>query len=115
MATPHEIELWLLDQGGWVPGEVLRARFELRERELRADGKRDGLLDKFAVSNSQLGFCHVRHLKSDDFLRVTRSLLRHGVRELRKVSAWRKARHAQRIGRRQDLRELATGQGLLPL
>jgi hypothetical protein len=115
MADVRQIELWLLDQGGWVPGEVLRARFGLRERELRADGDRDGLLDRFAVSNSQRGYCHVRHLKKEDFLRVTRSLLRHGVRELRKVSSWRKARHAQRVGLRQDLREVATGQGLLPL
>lgn len=108
----QQIELYLLDAGDWISVEQLCSHFQIRDRQLRADGDRDGLLDKFAVSDPARGVCHIRHLDTPNFLRCAHKLTRHSVRQLRKVKAWRKARHEQKIGLNPQ-QELFTGQLVL--
>lgn len=109
----RQIELHLLAAGDWIPTADLCARFCIRERALRQDGRRPGLLDQFAVSstrNGESGFIHHRHLPTRDWLRIKHRLRRHAISELRKLRAWRIGRHNCLEGLRPHLAERHTGQ-----
>ncbi len=93
-----QIEQFLLDRGDWVPVSEICQRFALPERRLRALGDRDGLLDHCAISDSKRGLIHIGLVNSRDYRSISGRLLRHGVREIRKVRNWRAARHRQRRG-----------------
>lgn len=112
----RQIELHLLAAGDWISTADLCARFGIKERALRQDGRRPGLLDQFAVSSTrggESGFIHHRHLPTPAWLPIKHRLRRHAISELRKLRAWTKARARCLTGLRPDLREVHTGQGLL--
>lgn len=116
MNPAAQIELFLLARGTWVPTAEICARFNLRERALRQDGKRPGICDAFAVSstrNGESGFIHHRHLPTRDWLRIKHRLRRHAVSELRKLRAWCLGRHNCLEGLRPQLAERHTGQLIL--
>ncbi len=113
MNPAAQIELFLLAKGTWVPTAEICARFNLRERALRQDGKRPGICDAFAVSstrNGESGFCHHRFVEKPDWLAIKHRLLRHAVSELRKVRAWDRGRQNCLSGCRPELVEKHTGQ-----
>jgi len=113
-----QIELFLLDRGGWVPVAEICQRFGVAPRLLRQDGARRGLLDRCAVSstrNGDSGFCHHRFLPTADYLPVKHRILRHAVAELRKVRAWESARRNCLSGRPPLRYEAHTGQSFLPI
>lgn len=98
-----EIEAYLLAAGSWVPAGDIVARFDLRDaRVLRASGGRSGLLDAFAFSHTTHGIIHHRNLSQTDFLRLSNTIGRHGIAQLRK-------RKAQRLARRHCLAMLPNG------
>lgn len=101
MTLARQIELYLLDKGTWVSVAELCRRFEIRDRQLRADGDRDGLLDDFAVSSTrgrEHGYMHVHCIEREDYLRAKRRLRKHSIRQLRKTKKWEQARARQRKG-----------------
>jgi hypothetical protein len=111
-----QIEIFLLTKGTWVPTAEICERFSIKERMLRQDGRRAGLLDCFAVSSTrggESGFIHHRHLETAAWLPIKHRLRRHAVAELRKLKAWTQARARCLTGKRPDLQEVHTGQGLL--
>lgn len=110
-----QIDTWLRTQSRWVPASEIAERFGLRERLLRADGDRDGLLDDFAVSSTAggaHGFKHVRLLTTSEWIKAKRKMRRHGLRELRKTIRWDRARYRERTFVPAPM-ELITGQLLL--
>jgi hypothetical protein len=115
-ALASQIELHLLAAGDWISTTDLCQRFGIRERSLRQDGRRPGLLDGFAVSSTrggQSGFCHHRHLPTKEWLPIKHRLRRHAISELRKLRAWTNARTRCLTGQRPTLQERHTGQLLL--
>lgn len=115
-ALAHQVEIFLLSRGGWVPVQDICTRFAVRERALRQDGDRPGLLDGFAVSSTRAGesgFIHHRYVPTPDWLKVKHRLLRHAIGELRKVRAWDRGRQNTLTGKRPQLAEVHTGQLLL--
>jgi hypothetical protein len=108
-----QIDTWLRTQNRWVSAEEICERFGIvRDRLLRADGDRDGLLDDFAVSSSRLGFKHVRLLTTTEWIKAKAKMRRHGVREIRKTMKWDRARFRETTFVPEPL-EIATGQRLL--
>jgi hypothetical protein len=108
-----QIEIYLLSVGTWVPTAELCERFGIKERLLRQDGRRAGLLDTFAVSSTrggESGFIHHRHLETAAWLPIKHRLRRHAVSELRKLRAWTQARARCLTGKRPELIERHTGQ-----
>lgn len=117
-AITTEIEIFLLQAGGFVATREICDQFQISKRSLRQDEGRPGLLDDFAVSSTnagESGYIHHRHLANDQWSRVEKRMRDHGVSELRRVRRWRKARHNILTGKRPDLREVHTGQAILPL
>jgi hypothetical protein len=113
MDTARQIELYLIAAGTWVPTVVICSLFGLKERALRQDGKRPGLLDEFAVSstrNGESGYIHHRHLATPDWLPIKHRLRRHAIAELRKLKAWTHGRANCLTGKRPELIERHTGQ-----
>lgn len=111
-----QIEIHLLAQGGWVPVQDICNRFALKERALRQDGHRPGLLDAFAVSSTrggESGYIHHRHLPTTEWLKIKHRLRRHALAELRKLRAWTTGRHNCLTGKKPILQERHTGQLLL--
>lgn len=111
-----QIEMHLLTRGTWVSTLDLCERFGIKERQLRQDGRRAGLLDAFAVSSTrggESGFIHHRHLPTAAWLPIKHRLRRHAISELRKLRTWSLARTRCLTGKRPDLREIHTGQLLL--
>lgn len=108
-----QIEVFLLTKGTWVPTAEICQRFGIKERLLRQDGRRAGLLDAFAVSSTrggESGFIHHRHLETAAWLPIKHRLRRHAVAELRKLRAWTQARARCLTGKRPELIERHTGQ-----
>jgi hypothetical protein len=90
-----EIESFLLGLASWCPAEVIVERFGVPERRLRADGRRPGLLDGFAVSstrNGANGYIHHKFLPTEEWLPIKHRLRKHAVAELRRVKVWSQAR-----------------------
>jgi len=114
----RQIELFLLDAGGWVRVSEICSRFGIRQRMLRQDGDREGLLDHCAVSstkNGESGFCHHRFLPTDQYLPVKHRVLKHSIAQIRKVREWDRSRHNILSGLPPARFETHTGQGLLPI
>jgi hypothetical protein len=114
----RQIEVFLLDRAGWVPVTEICSRFGIKERLLRQDGSREGLLDHCAVSstqNGESGLCHHRFLPTSAWLPVKHRLLRHSISQIRKVRKWDRCRHNILIGRPPVRYEAHTGQALLPV
>jgi len=91
-----QIEIHLLTLGTWVPTADLCARYGIKERALRAAGRRPGLIDHFAVSstrNGTHGYIHHRYLPTADWLPIKHRLLSHALAEIRKARTWAKSRH----------------------
>lgn len=113
-----QIELYLLERGGWVPSREICERFGVRERLLRRDGRRKGLLVRFAMSstnNGEHGFIHHRFLGIREYLRIKHGRLRHAIAEIRTVQDAEFGRRNCLTGPPQALFEAHTGQGLLPM
>ena len=111
-----QIEIYLLAQGGWTPVQDLCNRFAIRERALRQDGPRPGLLDHFAVSSTRAGesgYIHHRHLPTPEWLKIKHRLRRHALAELRKLRTWTTGRQNTLTGKKPILQERHTGQLLL--
>lgn len=114
----QQIELYLLDQGTWIPTRDICTRFDIPERLLRQDGRRPGLLDHCAVSSTcggQSGYIHHRFLPTDQWLKIKHRLRRHAIGEMRRVRRWDRSRHNILTGPRDGLSEAHTGQLLLPV
>jgi hypothetical protein len=93
--TAADIERWLLDLASWVPASAICERYGIPERQLRADGRRPGLLDEFAVSstrNGHNGYIHHKYLPTEEWLPIKHRLRKHAVAELRRVKVWTRAR-----------------------
>ncbi len=113
-----QIELYLIDRGCWVPSSEICDRFGVRERLLRRDGRRKGLLVRFAMSstnNGENGFIHHRFLGTRDYLRIKHGRMRHAIAEIRTVRDAEFGRRNCLIGRPPNRYETHTGQGLLPM
>jgi hypothetical protein len=110
----RRIELHLLQAGGWVATSEICSLFGLRKRDLRQAKKRPAPLDQFAVSSTksgESGYIHHSHLPTTQWLPIKHCRRRHAISELRRVSAWDRAR--SNILTRKDgrpVRELHTGQ-----
>ena len=77
-----QIERFLLERGGWVPGSVICAAFELRsDRILRGVGSKPGLCSDFAISSDK-GFKHIRCASSREYIAFKHRMRRHAVAEL---------------------------------
>lgn len=113
MDIKPQIEAFLIQAGGWVPIEVICARFCINERKLRAVGRLPGLLDDFAVTGDK-GAIHHLHLSTEEFGRMDRRIGRHGISELRKRKRWRQGRQRTLKTTRAGYSwEKESGQGLL--
>jgi hypothetical protein len=113
-----QIELYLLDRADWVPTREICERFGVRDRQLRRDGKRKGLIDHCAVSstnNGENGFIHHRFLPTEDYLPIKHGRLKHAISEIRKVRDWDSGRLRVKTGKPPAQYETLTGQSLLPL
>ncbi len=113
MNPAAQIELFLLAAGTWVPTAEICARFGIKQRLLRADKDRPGLLDEFAVSstrNGESGFIHQNNLPTPQFLAIKHRITRHAIGEIRKVRTWTQARTRCLTGKRPELVEKHTGQ-----
>lgn len=113
-----QIELYLLDRADWVPTMEICGRFGVRDRQLRRDGRRKGLIDHCAVSstnNGENGFIHHRYLPTADYLPIKHGRLKHAISEIRKVRDWDRGRLMVKTGKPPLQYETLTGQSLLPL
>lgn len=91
MNIAQQIEDFLLQSGGWVPAQLVCARFCVTERSLRAKGDEPGVMDGFAVS-STAGYKHVALLTVAEYLAVKHRLRWHSANQFRKTKRWDKAR-----------------------
>jgi hypothetical protein len=110
----NDIERLLLDRADWVPVSDICAAAGIKERALRADAGRPGLLDHCAVSstrNGSTGYIHHRFLTTSEWLPIKHRLRRHAVSELRRLRRWSQAR--THILTSRPLRETSTGQLVL--
>jgi hypothetical protein len=92
----RDIEVFLLEQPGWVSAKVLAAHFGLQERALRGVGLKPGLCAGFAVSGDK-GYRHVSKATTAEFLRFSKRLCDHARGELRRVRVLRNARNASQL------------------
>jgi len=108
-----QIEAYLQTAAGFVSKRQICERFDIPERLTRADDKRPGLLDGFAVSSTregQSGFIHHDFLPNPEWIPIKHRLLRHGIAEFRKVRRWTAARKRCQTGKRPEMMERHTGQ-----
>lgn len=109
----RQIELYLLTQGTWVSAAELVERFQISERQLRADKGKPGLCSIFAISNSTLGYKHVRCATAEEFEEAHRRD-RHWVASRFTILRRRKAyRQNCLTGTRGQAYEVHSGQGVL--
>ena len=116
MNLEQRIEEYLLSQplSGWVKADVLCARFEINERQLRKVGNQEGLCSAFAISGDK-GFKHVTKATTSEYKRFKHRLRKHAINELRRVSRLDQRRHQviTTTKRPEFIREKDTGQGLM--
>ena len=64
------MENWLRQSAGWVDTKTICDMFQVTERELRADGDKDGLLTQCAISRQSAGggYIHVANMSDDDWI-----------------------------------------------
>lgn len=108
----QQIELWLLTQSDWVSAATICERFGVRERLLRADRDRQGLLSEFAICSDR-GFKHIRNASDPEYRQAHERILAHLKHEARRLRSWRLRRQRERVGLRPIQFEKFTGQALL--
>lgn len=108
--TAAAIEAFLLSAQGWVSSSTLCAKFDVKERALRADGNEPGLCTTFAISGDK-GFRHIRHATDEEFDRFYARGRNHGIRQLVRLRRLRRARANLVV--RQPPPETPSGQFLL--
>jgi len=91
-----DIESYLLSApgSGWVNSRELCARFEIKDRQLRAVGDRPGLATEFAISSDK-GFKHVTKAGRVEYLRFKHRMRRHAISELVRVRDLDRRRNSQ--------------------
>ncbi|NCC52822.1 MAG: hypothetical protein EOM20_16625 [Spartobacteria bacterium] len=88
MEIRDHIETYLLEKKGWVKSAELVARFDVKDRALRAVGDSPGLCSTFAISGDQ-GFKHIANATTREWLRFKHRMIKHAIAEftrLRKLS-----------------------------
>lgn len=108
----QQIEAYLLARADWVHGDEIAARFQVRERELRGLDGEPGLCSHFAISTKK-GFKHVAAATPAEYREFKHTMRKHGINELRRVSALDKRRHHVTRTVRAGTFEKDTGQGLM--
>lgn len=106
--------MWLLTQRDWVSAAEICQRFGVRERLLRADRDRAGLLSEFAICGDK-GFKHIRNATDQEYQQAHERILAHLKHEARRLRSWRLRRLRERVGLRPVQFEKFTGQALLPV
>ncbi len=112
----RQIEQLLLDRGDWVPDKELVERYEIGERQLRADDLvgRPGLLDDFAISSSR-GFKHLNIATVEERLKAKHKKRRTAIAYFRSIQRQEIATRNCLKGIRPMVVERHTGQVLLGL
>ena len=115
MTTEQRIEEYLLSQplSGWVKADVLCARFDINQRQLRKVGNQPGLCSAFAISGDK-GFKHVKRASKTEYLQFKHRLRKHAIAELSRVRDLDRCRHqvTTTTKRPEFIREKDTNQGL---
>lgn len=85
------IEQHLLTVQGWVTAAELCQEFGIKERELRGEEGKPGLVGDFAVRGNK-GYRHVQHATDEEYDHCVRRLRSHGIAELQLARALRRRR-----------------------
>lgn len=113
----QRIEQYLMEApgDGWVKSDLLCARFDINERQLRKVGNDPGLCTGFAISISAKGYKHVQRATPSEYRQFKHGMRRHAINELRRVATLDKRRHQVTVAtkRPEFIRERDTNQGLL--
>jgi len=85
------IENWLLEQPGWVSAKRICEQFGVKERDLRQDGKREGLMSKFAICSNR-GFRHIARATAIEVHKFEWALRSHALRAMARIETLEKRR-----------------------